>query len=48
VKKTRDLLEKSGFPMRYLEIPKHGHNYYELSDFINDKAWEFLDSYQLP
>jgi poly(3-hydroxybutyrate) depolymerase len=48
VKKTRDLLEKAGFPMHYREIPKHGHNYYEISDPINREAWEFLSAYRLP
>jgi predicted esterase len=48
VKKTRDLLEKSGFPMHYREIPKHGHNYYEFSDSINREAWDFLESNPLP
>ena len=48
VRKTRALLEKSGFPMHYREISNHGHNYYELSDSINGEAWEFLSSYRLP
>ncbi len=48
VRKTRTLLEKSGFPIQYREIPNHGHNYYELSDSINGEAWEFLGKYRLP
>jgi|SRR5208337_1778990 len=48
VRKTRDLLKKAGFPVRYREIAKHGHNYYEISDSINNDVWRFLESYRLP
>lgn len=48
VRKTRALLEKSGFPVRYREIARHGHNYYEMSDAINEDVWKFLEGARLP
>ncbi len=48
VRKTRALLEKAGFPVRYREIARHGHNYYEISDAINEDAWKFLEGARLP
>jgi poly(3-hydroxybutyrate) depolymerase len=48
VRKTRDLLKKSGFPVHYLEISNHSHNYYEISDVINQEVWDFLETYRLP
>jgi predicted esterase len=48
VRKTRDLLKKSGFPVHYQEIPNHTHNYYEISDTINDDVWRFLEACRLP
>lgn len=48
VRKTRDLLKKSGFPIEYKEIFDHSHNYYEISETINDDVWRFLKKYRLP
>jgi predicted esterase len=48
VRKTRDLLKKAGFPIEYREIMDHTHNYYEISDLINDDAWKFLRDHRLP
>jgi polyhydroxybutyrate depolymerase len=48
VRKTRDLLKKSGFPVKYQEIFNHTHNYYEMSDTINDEVWHFFESQRLP
>jgi S-formylglutathione hydrolase FrmB len=48
VRKTRDLLRKSGFPVHYIELPGHDHNYYALADQINADAWKFLRQAQLP
>ncbi len=48
VRKTRDLLRKSGFPVHYKEISGHSHNYYEISDSINHDVWDFLAGYRLP
>ena len=47
-RKTRDLLKKSGFPIHYREIFNHTHNYYEMSDTINNDVWHFLEGYRLP
>jgi dienelactone hydrolase len=48
VRKTRDLLKNSGFPVHYVEIKNHDHNYYALADRINADAWKFLRQTQLP
>ena len=48
VRKTRDLLVNAGFPVHYIELKKHGHDYYYLSDQINQDAWQFLKDKQLP
>jgi len=48
VRKTRDLLRKAGFHVEYKEIFDHSHNYYEISDTINDDVWHFLEGNRLP
>lgn len=48
VRKTRDLLEKEGFPLHYVELKGHDHNYYAVSDKINADAWNFLKENKLP
>jgi predicted esterase len=48
VQRTRDLLKKAGFPVHYVELHDHDHNYYDLADQINTDAWKFLSQYQLP
>jgi poly(3-hydroxybutyrate) depolymerase len=48
VRKTRDLLKKSGFPAHYVELQGHDHNYYSLSEQINSDAWDFLRKVELP
>lgn len=48
VRKTRDLLRKAGFPIQYQEMDNHGHNYYEMSNQINDEVWRFLEGKRLP
>ncbi len=47
-RKTRDLLRKENFPVHYVEIRDHDHNYYALSDHINEDAWNFLKDKRLP
>jgi predicted esterase len=42
VHKTRDLLLKSGFPVHYVELINHDHDYYALADEINADAWKFF------
>ena len=48
VRKTRDLLKKAGFPVHYVELDHHDHNYYALADEINADAWKFLKQNGLP
>ncbi|MGO9650085.1 MAG: alpha/beta fold hydrolase [Terriglobales bacterium] len=48
VQRTRDLLRKAGFPVHYVELRDHDHNYYDLASEINADAWKFLSQYQLP
>jgi dienelactone hydrolase len=48
VRRTRDLLEKNGFPVHYVEIKNHDHNYFAMSDQINGDAWNFLKDKKLP
>jgi poly(3-hydroxybutyrate) depolymerase len=47
-RKTRDLLRKENFPVHYVELRDHDHNYYALSDHINEDAWHFLKDKSLP
>ena len=47
-RKTRDLLRKENFPVHYVELRDHDHNYYALSDHINEDAWNFLKDKRLP
>ena len=48
VHKTRDLLLKSGFPVHYVELINHDHDYYALADEINADAWKFMMQNRLP
>lgn len=46
--KTRDLLRKENFTVHFVELRDHDHNYYALSDQINEDAWNFLKDKKLP
>ena len=48
VRQTRDLLLESGFPVHYVELAHHDHNYYARADEINSDAWKFLKANILP
>jgi len=48
VERTRDLLLNRKFPVHYLELKHHDHNYYGISDRINQDAWDFLSQQRLP
>ena len=48
VRQTRDLLLKSGFPVHYVEMANHDHNYYARADEINADAWKFMQESILP
>ncbi len=42
VQATRDALKSRGFPVEYVEMPGHTHDYYGSAKEINARAWEFL------
>lgn len=48
VRHTRNLLRKAGFPVHYLELEDHDHNYYAQADAINEDAWRFFEQNRLP
>jgi alpha-beta hydrolase superfamily lysophospholipase len=48
VRKTRDLLLHAGFPIHYVELDHHDHNYYARADEINADAWKFFKNQKLP
>jgi len=48
VRQTRDLLRKASFPIHYVELDRHDHNYYARSDDINSDAWKFFRQNPLP
>jgi dienelactone hydrolase len=48
VRQTRDLLRKAGFPVRYVELRNHDHNYYAVADQVNEDAWKFFKENPLP
>ncbi len=48
VRATRELLLANGFPLHYLELRGHDHNYGAMSGKINSDAWEFLSKQRLP
>ena len=48
VRGTRDLLNSHGFAVQLLEIAGHTHWYYDLAPKINQTAWDFLKTHELP
>jgi tetratricopeptide (TPR) repeat protein len=48
VRATRDLLNTRGFSVLLVEMPGHNHWYYDLAPKINQAAWEFLKTQELP
>jgi predicted esterase len=48
VREMRDRLVKAGFPVHFMEIEGHDHNYYAVAGDVNEGAWKFLTHYQLP
>ncbi len=48
VRRTRDLLLAKRFPVHYVELENHNHDYWAMSDAINADAWDFLRSQSLP
>lgn len=47
VRRTRDLLESKGFPVHYVELQDHDHNYYRVAERINPDIWNFLSGKSL-
>jgi dipeptidyl aminopeptidase/acylaminoacyl peptidase len=47
VRATRDLLEKAGFPVQYVEVKGHDHNFYALTNQVTEAAWKFLSVQRL-
>ncbi|MGH7533546.1 MAG: alpha/beta fold hydrolase [Gemmatimonadales bacterium] len=48
VQHTRDLLVADSFPVHYVELAGHDHDYYALAGRINADAWKFLRAHTLP
>ena len=48
IHKTRDRLKQEKFPVHYVEIVGHDHNYYRVSDQVNRDAWKFFAAQTLP
>jgi tetratricopeptide (TPR) repeat protein len=48
VRATRDFLNARGFSTELIEIPGHDHWYYDLAPKVNQTAWEFLKTHELP
>jgi len=47
VRKTAELLHKDGFPVHFVEIAGHDHEYYGVAEQVNKDAWKFLASQAL-
>ena len=47
VRATHDALAEAGHPVQMIEIPRHGHDYYSKSKYVNEKAWAFLSAHRL-
>jgi poly(3-hydroxybutyrate) depolymerase len=48
VRDTKRLFDANGYNLELSVILGHDHNYYAISDEINQKAWNFLRKTQLP
>jgi predicted esterase len=44
---TKQIFESHGFHLELSIIPNHNHDYYAISDEVNDSAWDFLKKTQL-
>jgi poly(3-hydroxybutyrate) depolymerase len=44
VRATRDQLKSRGFPVEYVEIPGHTHDYYKNAPELTRDAWKFLSA----
>jgi dipeptidyl aminopeptidase/acylaminoacyl peptidase len=48
VRETSDRLHKAGFPVHFVEMEGHDHNYSAVADDVNEGAWKFLSAQRLP
>ncbi len=48
VRRTRDLLTRRGFPVRYREFPGQDHGFAPVADQVVGDAWRFLAPFALP
>jgi predicted esterase len=48
VRQMRDRLVKAGFPVHFMELEGHDHNYYAVAGDVNEGVWKFFSQYQLP
>lgn len=44
VRATRDRLKARGFPLEYVEMPGHTHDYYRSAPELNRDAWKFFSA----
>ena len=47
-RRTRDIRQAAGFPLHYVELPGHDHDYHAVAEQVNRDAWAFLSQYSLP
>lgn len=47
VRRTRELLERNGFPVRYREIRGHDHNFYVVREEVRGDVWKFFQQHPL-
>jgi poly(3-hydroxybutyrate) depolymerase len=48
VRDTKRLFDENGYHLELSVISGHDHNYYNISDSINQKVWSFLKAAQMP
>jgi poly(3-hydroxybutyrate) depolymerase len=46
-RRTRDLLQAAGFPLHYVEIPGHDHDFHAVAAQVERDAWAFLSQHSL-
>jgi poly(3-hydroxybutyrate) depolymerase len=48
VRETKRIFDSNGYNVQLSVILAHDHNYYAISDEINQKAWNFLEKTEMP
>ena len=48
VRRTRDLLTRHGFPVRYLELTGQDHGFAPVAAQVSADAWHYLSAFTLP